>query len=298
MSSLLTGVELHPRNVDEALRSLNTVVDRLAARQDARAVFPDVYAIVTRHVAEEVRRQQGFFQEPEWISRLAGRFAERYLETLAWSLEGQGQDCTAWELAHGYAEQGLTFPLQDAALGISAHVNFDLALGLWRTIEEFGDTSPQRLARYKADFDAVNSLLTRSLPETLERLAGRYDCATTAVVAGRALRPVTRTLLLQVVYRWREHVWNNVLGLVQARSELERSRVISRMHQHSGRLGHLFALSSRVRHMGRTLLSAVPRPTSGLRKPQQFTAACAVRVGLKHGLRSKRALATAWPMPC
>jgi len=267
MSSLLIGVELHPRNVEEALRALNTVVNRLAVRKDARAVFPDVYAIVTRHLAAEVRRQQGLFQEPQWISRLAGRFAERYLETLAWSLEGQSQDCTAWEVAHRYAQQGLTFPLQDAALGISAHVNFDLALGLWHTIEEFGDTSPRRLARYKGDFDALNALLAASLPETLARLAGRYGCSTTAVVAGRALRPVTSTLLLQVVYRWREHVWDNVLALVHARSEHERARVIFHMHQHSGRLGHLFSLSSRVRHMGRALLSAVPRPTSTDTRP-------------------------------
>ncbi|HEX8703365.1 MAG TPA: DUF5995 family protein, partial [Myxococcaceae bacterium] len=243
MSSLLTGVELHPREVEEALRSLNTVVDRLAARKDARAVFPDVYAIVTRYVAYEVHRQQGLFREPRWISRLAGRFAERYLETLAWSLEGQGQDCTAWELAHRYAELGLTFPLQDAALGISAHINFDLALGLWRTIEEFGDTSPQRMARYQADFEAVNALLATSLPETLERLAGRYGCSTTAVAASRALRPVTSLVLLQVVRRWREHVWDNVLALAHARSEAERAEVISRMHQHSGRLGNFFSLS-------------------------------------------------------
>jgi len=263
MSSLLTGVELHPRDVEGALRSLDTVVKRLAARKDARAVFPDVYAIITRGVAYEVHRGQGLFQEPRWISRLAGRFAERYLETLAWSLGGQRQDCTAWQLAHDYAEQGLTFPLQDAALGISAHVNFDLALGIWRTIEEFGDTSPERLARYKDDYDAVNTLLASSLPETLERLAGQYGCATTGVMAGRALRPVTSLVMLEVVRRWREQVWGNVLALVQARGEIERAEVIVRMQKHSGRLGHLFSLSSRVRH----LLAAVPRHTPTEMRP-------------------------------
>jgi len=267
MRSLLTGVELHPRDVEEALRSLNTVVNRLAARQDARAVFPDVYAIVTRHVAEEVHREQGLFEEPRWISRLAGRFAERYLETLAWSLERRPQDCKAWELAHRYAELGLTFPLQDAALGISAHVNFDLALGIWRAIEEFGDTSPERLARYKRDFDAVNTLLAASLPETLERLAGNYGCVTTGVMAGRALRPVTRLVMLEVVRRWREQVWANVLALVHARDERERAAVISRMHRYSGRVGHLCSLSSRVRHMGRTLLASVPRPSPADMRP-------------------------------
>jgi hypothetical protein len=262
MSSLLTGVELHPRDVEEALHALDTVVNRLAARKDARAVFPDVYAIITRNVAYEIHRQQGLFQEPRWISRLAGRFAERYLETLAWSLEGQAQDCKAWELAYDYSQLGLTFPLQDATLGISAHINFDLALGLWRTIEEFGDASAARLARYKHDHDAVNSLLAASLPESVERLVGRYGCATTAVMACRALLPVTSALSLYVLGRWREHVWDNVLALVHARSEVERVAVISRMQQSSGRLGHLFSLSSRVRLMGRNMLASVPRPSA------------------------------------
>jgi hypothetical protein len=259
MSSLLTGVSLHPRNVEEALHSLETVVARLAARRDARAVFPDVYAIITRNVAQEIYRHEGLFLEPRWISRLAGRFAERYLETLAWSLEGTDQDCKAWELAHDFAEQGLTFPLQDAALGISAHINFDLALGLWKTIEEFGDTSQVKLARYKHDHDAVNSLLAASLPESLERLMVRYGCATTSLLAGRALLPLTRAASLHALARWREHVWNDVLALVHARSEREQAAVISRMGQRSGRLGHIFALSSHVRRLGREVWATVSR---------------------------------------
>ncbi len=259
MSSLLAGVSLHPRNIEEALHSLETVVDRLAARKDARAVFPDIYAVITRNVAQEIHRHEGLFLEPRWISRLAGRFAERYLETLAWSLEGKAQDCKAWELSHDFAEQGLTFPLQDAALGISAHINFDLALGLWKTIEEFGDTSQAKLARYKHDHDAVNSLLAASLPESLERLMVRYGCATTSLLAGRALLPLTRAVSLHVLARWREHVWNDVLALVHARNKREQAAVISRMGQRSGRLGHVFALSSQVRRLGREVWATVTR---------------------------------------
>src|SRR5688572_14840692 len=74
--SLLSGIQLHPKNVEQALESLEQVTERLRARGDSRAVFPDVYGIITRIVAREVRRRTRFFQEPEWISRLAGRFAE------------------------------------------------------------------------------------------------------------------------------------------------------------------------------------------------------------------------------
>lgn len=251
MSSTLEGIDLHPRDVEAALVSLETVSARLRARGDSRAVFPDVYAVITRNVAREVLGRTGFFLEPEWISRLAGRFAERYLETLAWSLQDVEQDCQAWALAYSYADQGLTYPCQDAALGISAHINFDLALGLWRTIEEFGDTSPHRLSRYKHDHDAVNGLLEASLPETVERLVERYVCPLTPRMFSEGARPVARWTTLFVLGRWRAHVWKDVLSLVHAAGEPERVAVVARMHRRSDQLGRLFALGSEVRRMGR-----------------------------------------------
>jgi hypothetical protein len=247
MTSLLDGIDLHPRDVDSALEGLDTVVRRLAARNDSRAVFPDVYGVITRNVAREVRLgREGLFQEPAWISRLAGRFAERYFETLAWSLKGQPQDCTAWAVAYRAADGGATIPLDDAALGISAHINFDLALGLWQTIEELGDTSPERLARYKHDHDAVNALLAESLPEALERLVERYDCPVTPWLRGRALG-LTREVSLFVLARWRAHVWEDVLALVHAPGEAARQAVIQRMHARSAGLGRVLSVGSELR---------------------------------------------------
>ncbi|QSQ20469.1 hypothetical protein JY651_35250 [Pyxidicoccus parkwayensis] len=253
MTALLDGIDLHPRDVDSALVALNTVVARLAARNDARAVFPDVYGIITRNVAREVRRgDQGLFLEPAWISRLAGRFAERYLETLAWSLRGEPQDCAAWDIAYRAASAGTTVPLDDAALGISAHINFDLALGLWQTIEEMGDTTPEKLARYKHDHDAVNALLAESLPEAVARLEERYGCTVTPWIRRPALMPMTSEVALFVLGLWRAHVWEDVLALVHAPDRAAQQAVITRMHQRSHSLGRVLSVGSEVRRLART----------------------------------------------
>jgi hypothetical protein len=253
MIALLDGIDLHPREVESALVGLNTVVARLAARSDSRAVFPDVYGIITRNVAREVRRgDQGLFLEPAWISRLAGRFAERYLETLTWSLRGEAQDCAAWDIAYRAAKAGTTIPLDDAALGISAHINFDLALGLWQTIEELGDTSPEKLARYKHDHDAVNTLLAESLPEAVARLEERYGCTMTPWLRGPAMMPLTREVALFVLGRWRAQVWEDVLALVHAPGDTARQAVISRMHQRSQGLGRVLSAGSEVRRLARS----------------------------------------------
>jgi Family of unknown function (DUF5995) len=255
--SLLSGIQLHPKNVEQALDSLQQVAERLRARGDSRAVFPDVYGIITRIVAREVQGRTGFFQEPEWISRLAGRFAERYLETLAWSEWGGAQDCWAWHLAYSHERGGLTFPLQDAAFGISAHINFDLALGLWKTIEEFGDRSEARMARYKHDHDAVNRLLAAALPEVVECLRERYGCEVTAHFTGRLL-PVTGAMVLGVLGRWREQVWKDVRALVFAPGSREQHAVLKQMHQRSGRLAEFIAVGSMAGSAWRALTGRVP----------------------------------------
>jgi hypothetical protein len=254
MTALLNGIDLHPRNVESALESLALTTERLRARRDARAVFPDVYGIITRNVAREIQGRTGFFQEPEWISRLAGRFAERYLETLSWSLAGVPQDCEAWTLAHARTDLEHSVPLQDAALGISAHINFDLALGLWKTIEEFGDTSESRLARYKHDHDAVNRLLAASLPQAVEQLVVGYACPVTPRLFSGDRGPVSCWLALEVLALWRAHVWEDVLGLVQATGEGQRREVVARMHRRSSRLAHFFSFSGEALLVGHQLL--------------------------------------------
>jgi hypothetical protein len=255
--SLLSGIQMHPRNVGEALKSLETVTERLRAKGDPRAVFPDVYAIITRIVAREIEGNTGFFQEPEWISRLAGRFSERYLETLAWSQRCGLQDCRAWGLSYGLESLGLTFPLQDAAFGISAHINFDLALGLWKTIEEFGDLSAPQMARYKHDHDAVNTLLAAAVPEVVACLRERYGCAVTASFTGRLL-PMTSAMAMGMLRRWREQVWRDVLGLVFAADGREQERVLAQMHQRSGRWAEFVALGSVAGCAWRALSGLVP----------------------------------------
>ncbi len=265
--SLLSGIQLHPKNVEQALESLQQVTERLRARGDARAVFPDVYGIITRIVAREVQGHTGFFQEPEWISRLAGRFAERYLETLAWSEWGGAQDCWAWHVAYSHERGGLTFPLQDAAFGISAHINFDLALGLWKTIEELGDRSERRMARYKHDHDAVNRLLVAALPEVVECLSQRYGCEVTARFTGRLL-PLTGAMMLGVLGRWREQVWKDVCALVFAPNSREQHEVLKRMHQRSGRLAEFIAIGSMAGSAWRALTGRVPRAPEAPSNPR------------------------------
>jgi Family of unknown function (DUF5995) len=239
---ILEGIKLAPDSLNEARISLEQTSMRLRCQDDARAVFPDVYVVITEIVEREINGRTGFFLEPGFISRLVPEFARRYLETLAWTVEGRAQDCSAWALAYDYCRLDGVTPLQHAVLGISAHINFDLALGIHATIRRLGYTGdPAELSRYKHDHDAVNELLARSLPEALDRLERVYGCSMTGLLGERTRRHAVH-IMLEMLRRWRDLVWTNVVELLQAPDEQSRHRVVLRMERRSRRIGHRLRL--------------------------------------------------------
>ncbi|AUX25372.1 hypothetical protein SOCEGT47_059170 [Sorangium cellulosum] len=256
MSSCIDGLSLHPKSVHDAAVVLDTVTDRLVAAGDPRAAFTDVYGIVTRAVAAQVERPDGMFLEPSWISRLAGRFCERYLATFRWCEQGAAQDCGAWRIAYASASSRLALPVQNALLGFNAHINYDLVFGIHATIIEFGhDRDPRMLARLKHDHDQVNTLLRGAVVEALARLYGRHGCRMSGILHNFAPELATR-VAMELLSRWRESVWTDVLALLAARRASDRAALSAGIDQRSTRVAQLLALPS-LHHAHRPMLRAL-----------------------------------------
>lgn len=226
----------HPTSAVQAHAALDYVAEMLLKAGDARAAFPDIYAVITRRVAEEVERPDGLFLEPGWISSLAGRFCTRYLETLRWAIGGGLQDTTAWATAYdSVGAEGMP-PVQHALLGLSAHINYDLALGIHATIVEHGHADDRAiLARYKHDHEHVNTLLDASIAEAFQRLIERHRCATSAWLGQAGW--LTRWFTMELLARWRAQVWAEVEALLGARTQAQRARVVRRIGARAGRIG-------------------------------------------------------------
>ena len=232
-----------PTTVHEALAALDAVTERLLARGDQRAVFPDVYAIITRRVSESVAiGADGFFKEPSWISRLAGRFCERYLTTLRWSLRGDAQDTGAWSIAYACCDLGDMMPIHHVLLGLSAHINYDLALGIAATIAEQGAAHDHaRIERFKHDHDAVNCLLRASIPEAFDHLMDRHACPISRLVYRHAYA-AAEWVVMHVLTRWRERVWNDAMALLHAETPTQKRRIERRLERRSQHYARLLAI--------------------------------------------------------
>jgi hypothetical protein len=258
---VLRGLTLAPTSAAEALECLTTVSARLRAVGDARAVFPDIYSVVTRRVLESIRGQgRTVFFEPAFISRLAGRFCELYLAALRRSFEGELQPCAAWSVADRASSSDAVTPVQHALLGLNAHINFDLALGLFANVLALGGAGDQvKMDRYRHDHDAVNEILAEALPEVVALLADRYGCP----IARRVLRLGAVRLRLYAatlftLETWRTRVWRDLLELLAARHAADRARIEARMSLNSGLTARVLAIKvpAPLRRPPRSLLAA------------------------------------------
>ncbi len=249
----LDGIDMAPVGVRETRVSLEQVSMRLRHQGDARSIFPDLYVVLTEIVEREISGGTGFFLEPAYISGLVAEFARRYLETLAWNVEGRAQDCSAWAMAYDYCRTDGVTPFQHAALGISAHINFDMALGIHSTIRRLGYAGdPAKLARCKHDHDAAMELIAQSLPKGLDRLEQVYGCSMTGLLGERTRGRATR-LILGALRRWRERVWTNMVELLEAPDERARHRVVMRMERRSRRIGNRLRVVNAVHLLLRTV---------------------------------------------
>jgi hypothetical protein len=217
--SELTSLFASPfSDVDDVYDRLSAAETHLRNAGDRRAVFLTVYVAMTARVRDGIRG--GAFDDPEWTRRYLVAFAERYRRALV-AFERGERVAPAWRVAFGASLGGETLVIQDALLGINAHIVHDLAFAL----DDVGIGRGERRERRHADHLAINEVL-RSLAdvmqttladvyaaagiETVDDLFGRFDEEVTLVGlrAARAFAWENATLLadwprLRGAVRWR-----------------------------------------------------------------------------------------------
>jgi len=151
---------------DEVHRGLDALLSAFEAREDRRAVFLDIYARMTAAVGRRIER--GAFADPDWVREYLVAFANRYRVAVRDFESGDvGALADPWYLAFEAAEPGDSLVLQDAMLGVNAHINYDLALAL----DDVG-IGTDRASKY-ADHCAIIDVIAGLVDEAQDALADR-----------------------------------------------------------------------------------------------------------------------------
>lgn len=177
MDDFIVDVEADPERsslVDDPFVSMEDVRDRLEQleatlleQSDRRAVFLTLYTEMTAETIREI--DAGEFIESAWMERYLVRFAEYYRRAFYNYERGMVDEVPdPWIIAFGAALRGDSLVMQDAFLGINAHINYDLAL----TLSDIG-LDPDRPDKY-ADHAHINEILHRLVSIQQELLSRLY----------------------------------------------------------------------------------------------------------------------------
>jgi hypothetical protein len=187
-----------------AYEGLRCLEEHLIAAADRRAIFASVYALTTLRMAESIDANE--YTNTDWMKSYQTEFANHYRKALnAYAAERRSQVPNAWLVAFDAAASGQTLIVQDALLGMNAHINYDLAFAI-----ETVRMSPNTTSRY-LDHTRVNDVLNEVGDEIVIALGSLYGANYGAVDA--ALGPVDDLFLAVGMATARQNAWNNAVLL-------------------------------------------------------------------------------------
>ncbi|MDS0260852.1 DUF5995 family protein [Haloarcula sp. S1CR25-12] len=227
-------------DVEAVHRELGALLRAFETREDRRAVFLGIYARMTDAVGRRVQRRA--FTDPDWVADYLVAFANRYRVAVR-DFETGDTDALAdpWWLAFEAADGGDSLVLQDAMLGVNAHINYDLALALDDV--GVGADRPSKYADHCAVIDVIAELVDEAQDGLADRDAdglaaldsslGRFDEWLTVVTIDECRDSAWRTAVaMDSRFRSRRRVarWLNDRTATGAAHLIRSSRSSDRVH--------------------------------------------------------------------
>jgi hypothetical protein len=190
-----------------AYEGLRCVEEHLIAAADRRAIFASVYTLTTLRMAESIDANQ--YTNTSWMRTYQTEFANHYRKALHGHTTAQRAGVpTPWLIALDAAASGQTLIIQDALLGMNAHINYDLAFAIEKV-----KVSPNTASRY-LDHTHVNAVLSEVGDEIVAALGALYGAQYAALDS--ALGPVDELFLAAGMAGARQNAWNNAVLLTNS----------------------------------------------------------------------------------
>lgn len=173
---------------------------------DNDAIFGLLYLITTAKVGDLVAASH--FADNPFLVEWDMDFANRYFVAYDAHHQGTGSVPEPWLKAFQHAETGTSTVTEDLLLGMSAHVNYDLAYSAYAM------GLPQN--GLKADYDRVNDAFWNVIVPIGDEMGARYDPsqARDSDGVGPMDYPVVELLI-----SWRENAWYNAQLLAAAEGD-------------------------------------------------------------------------------
>jgi hypothetical protein len=218
---------------------MQSLISQWEKESNQQAIFLSCYQLMTSNVLAATK--QGEFEDPAWVRQLLHRFADYYFV----ALEAYERDPAAaprvWQLAHSTAHDPRSLAIENLLLGVNAHINYDLVLTLVELLrpEWRGLSDEQRATRY-ADHTYVNEILARTIDSVQDQVL--EPAMPVMALVDTLLGPLDELLISRLITQWRETVWQNARGLLEADDPDKEAALLQQVEEDTLRLGRLICL--------------------------------------------------------
>ena len=195
---------------------------------DQRSIFLTCYTRMTANMLAGIDR--GEFEDSAWVDDLLHRFADYYFTALTAYDDDPATAPRVWQIAHKTCCEARVWAVQKLLLGVNAHINYDLALTLDEMLgpEWAALTDAQRASRSR-DYLRVNDVIGRTIDAVQDEVLA--EAMPLLRTVDRLMGPGDELILSRLLIRWRHHVWDYAVELVEATDLEAREDVIRRMEE-------------------------------------------------------------------
>jgi hypothetical protein len=214
------------------------LAERWERHGDNRSIFLRCYAMMTENMLSALA--DGRFQDQQWVSALLRNFAGYYFDALEEYEQGSGRAPKIWVHAHDATRERRLFILQYLALGINAHINYDLVFALNDMLHpEWKALSPHLRQQRRDDHQKVNRIIAETVDvvqdSLVERLVPWLD------MFDDVFGPVDEFLVSRMIANWRDGVWEQAVTMVEAPDSETRDALRIQIGKDAMRRAQIFA---------------------------------------------------------
>lgn len=150
------------KTIDEVIHVLDEIITGCKQRQDPLGYFAVLYRKVTKRVQQGILHHE--FEDNARMEKLDVLFANRYFA--AFDAYRKGEACSAcWKTAFDAGREKNNVILQHTLLGINAHINLDLGIAAFDTM------NGQDIHHIQTDFFTINRILAEMTDEVKTKLS-------------------------------------------------------------------------------------------------------------------------------
>jgi hypothetical protein len=221
----LRAIDTQPKTIAAADQAQQALLAILLEHNHQGAAFLIVYHGVT--VAVDKALAAGHLQPRFFFERLAGKFAERHFDGVKAAI---GLDTSSdaakhqlWAPSFAFA---LPLPIAHFLVGMSCHINLDLAVALAETIRELGlEDDAETIDEIERGHDFVNEILTDEVEASLTLLARQMACPLSQLILDLNAVSLATHVAMLFIREWRTRTFCDARRLLAATSAAERDAI-------------------------------------------------------------------------